>query len=156
MIGIPGGGSSLDLIDEACAVGFEFVRARTETHAAIMAALTGKPGVVLVGVGPGAASTVNGIAYARLERAPLLLFTDGPASSLHLAFDQSALFAPITKSQGRLRPGDGRARINPLFPSRKDSTATAPSTRDRPPARRVRTTRRTLVHARWDVPPLSP
>ena len=79
-----------------------------------MAALTGKPGVVLVGVGPGAASTVNGIAYARLERAPLLLFTDGPASSLHLAFDQSALFAPITKSQGRLRPGDGRARINPI------------------------------------------
>ncbi len=109
MIGIPGGGSSLDRIDEACAVGIEFVLARTETHAAIIAAvtgaLTGKPGVVLVGVGPGAASTVNGIAYAHLERAPLLLFTDGPASSLHQAFDQSALFAPITKSQGRLRPG---------------------------------------------------
>ena len=115
MFGIPGGGSSLDLIDAAGAQGIEFVLARTETAAAIMAAvtgeLTGTPGVVLAGVGPGAASTVNGIAYAHLERAPLILFTDGPASSLHQAFDQSALFAPITKSQGRLRPGDGRAGI---------------------------------------------
>lgn len=115
MFGIPGGGSSLDLMDAAGAHGIEFVLARTETAAAIMAAvtgeLTGTPGVVLVGVGPGAASSVNGIAYAHLERAPVILFTDGPASSLHQAFDQNALFAPITKSQGRLRPGDGRAGI---------------------------------------------
>ena len=115
MFGIPGGGSSLDLIDAAGARGIEFVLARTETAAAIMAAvtgeLTGTPGVVLAGLGPGAASTVNGIASAHLERAPLILFTDGPASSLHQAFDQNALFAPITKSQGRLRPEDGRAGI---------------------------------------------
>lgn len=115
MFGIPGGGSSLDLIDAAGARGIEFVLTRTETAAVIMASvtgeLTGTPGVALVGVGPGAASSVNGVAYACLERAPLLLFTDGPASSLHQAFDQNALFAPITKDQGRLRPADGRGGI---------------------------------------------
>ena len=115
MFGIPGGGSSLDLIDAARDRGIDFVLARTEVAAALMAAvtgeLTGAPGVVLAGVGPGAASIVNGIAYAHLERAPLLLFTDGPAASLHQSFDQNALFAPISKFQGRLRPGDGRAGI---------------------------------------------
>ncbi|MGH6662677.1 MAG: thiamine pyrophosphate-binding protein [Rhodospirillales bacterium] len=115
MFGIPGGGSSLDLIDAAGGAGIEFVLTRTETAAAIMAAVTGElsatPGVVLTGVGPGAASAVNGIAYAHLERAPVVLITDGPASSLHQAFDQNALFRPITKSQGRLRPENGRATI---------------------------------------------
>ena len=114
MFGTPGGGSSLDLIDAAGAQGIEFALARTETAAAIMAAvtgeLTGTPGVVLAGVGPGAASTVNGIAYAHLERAPLVLFTDGPASSLHQAFDQSALFAP-NQVPGEAPPR-GRSRQN--------------------------------------------
>ncbi len=137
MFGIPGGGSSLDLIDAARELGIDFVLARTEVAAAIMAAvtgeLTGAPGVVLAGVGPGAASIANGIAYAHLERAPLLLFTDGPASSLHQSFDQNALFAPISKFQGRLRPGDGRAGIEsaidvaltlPRGPVQLDMTAT--------------------------------
>ncbi len=115
MFGIPGGGSSLALIEAAGAVGIDFVLTRTETAAAIMAAVTGElsgtPGVVLTGIGPGAASAANGIAYAHLERAPVVLFSDGPASSLHQAFDQNALFAPITKSQGRLRPENGRADL---------------------------------------------
>jgi acetolactate synthase-1/2/3 large subunit len=115
IFGIPGGGSSLALIKAASGFGIDFVLARTETAAALMAAvtgeLTGTPGVVLTGIGPGAASAVNGIAYAHLERAPLVLFTDGPASSLHQGFDQNALFAPITKSQGRLRPEHGRRDV---------------------------------------------
>jgi acetolactate synthase-1/2/3 large subunit len=115
MFGIPGGGSSLALVDAAGAAGIDFVLTRTETAAAIMAAVTGElsgtPGVVLTGIGPGAASAVNGVAYAQLERAPVILFSDGPASSLHQAFDQNALFQPITKMQGRLRPENGRADI---------------------------------------------
>ncbi len=79
--------------------------------AAVTGELTGNPGVVLTGVGPGAASAVNGIAYAYLERAPVLLLRDGPASSTHRAIDHSALFAPITKIQGRLRPTDGRCDV---------------------------------------------
>jgi acetolactate synthase-1/2/3 large subunit len=68
MFGIPGGGSSLALIEAAGRAGLEFILTRTETAAAIMAAVTGEmtgtPGVVLTGIGPGAASAVNGIAYA--------------------------------------------------------------------------------------------
>jgi acetolactate synthase-1/2/3 large subunit len=115
MFGIPGGGSSLDLIEAAGRAGIAFILTRTETAAAIMAAvsgeMTGIPGVVLTGIGPGAASAVNGIAYANLEKSPVILITDGPASSPHQAFDQNALFAPITKLQGRLRPENGAAEI---------------------------------------------
>ncbi|MCH8337208.1 MAG: thiamine pyrophosphate-binding protein, partial [Proteobacteria bacterium] len=41
MFGIPGGGSSLDLIDAARDQGIDFVLARTEVAAALMAAVTG-------------------------------------------------------------------------------------------------------------------
>ena len=115
MFGIPGGGSSLALIEAAGRAGIEFILTRTETAAAIMAAVTGEmtgiPGVVLTGIGPGAASAVNGIAYAYLEKSPVVLITDGPASAPHQAFDQNALFAPVTKAQGRLRPQDGAAEF---------------------------------------------
>ena len=113
MFGIPGGGSSLALIEAAGRAGLEFILTRTETAAAIMAAVTGEmtgtPGVVLTGIGPGAASAVNGIAYAYLEKSPVILITDGPASTPHQALDQNALYAPITKLQGRLRPESGTA-----------------------------------------------
>ncbi len=111
MFGVPGGGSSLQLIAAAEDAGIPFILCKTETGAAIMAAVTGElsgaPGVLLTGVGPGAASAVNGIAYAHLERAPVILFCDGPASSLHQAFDQNALYQPISKLQGRLTPETG-------------------------------------------------
>jgi len=125
LFGIPGGGSSLALIDAASATGIDFVLTRTETAAAIMAAVTGElteiPGVVLTGIGPGATSAVNGIAYASLERAPLILFTDGPAASVHQALDQQVLFAPITKSQGRLRPENAQSELEAAI-----RTATTP------------------------------
>ncbi len=80
IFGVPGGDSSLDLIAAAGRQGVDFVLTRGETAAALMAAvtaeLTGAPGVVLTGIGPGAASAVNGIAYAALERAPLVIVTD--------------------------------------------------------------------------------
>ena len=80
MFGVPGGGSSLDLIEAAGRVGIDFVLCRTETAAALMAAvgaeLTDVPGVVLTGIGPSAACVDNGVAYASLERAPLIVITD--------------------------------------------------------------------------------
>lgn len=106
IFGIPGGGSSLALMEAAGNAGLDFVLTRTEAAGTIMAAvtgeLTGTPGVMLTGIGPGATSAVNGIAYASLERSPVILLTDGPASSPHQALDQNALYAPITKLQGRL------------------------------------------------------
>lgn len=122
--GIPGGGSSLDLIDTFAEHGIEFVLTHTETAAAIMAAVTaeisGTPGVVITGVGPGAASVVNGIAYASLERAPVLLITDCSDDepgvfAVHQRFDQSALFAPLTKASRKVAPADGVAPIEALL-----------------------------------------
>ncbi len=111
IFGIPGGGSSLALMEAAGRAGIDFILTRTETAAAIMAAvtgeLTGTPGVLLTGIGPGAASAVNGIAYAFLEKSPIILITDGPASSPHQALDQNALYKPITKLQGQLTPECG-------------------------------------------------
>lgn len=130
IFGVPGGGSSLDLIDAAAQEGIEFILCRTETAAAIMAAVTGEltgiPGVVLTGIGPGAASVVNGIAYASLERAPVIVITDAHEETAiappHQIFDQQAMFAPISKAQKRLTAATGAADFEDLF----DIAATEP------------------------------
>ncbi len=119
LFGIPGGGSSLDLIDAADKAGIPFTLTRTEAAATIMAAvtgeLTGAPGAVLVGVGPGASSATNGLAYASLERSPMVLFIDGPASTLHQHFNQQAMFAPITRGTAHLQPADGLKALDHLL-----------------------------------------
>jgi acetolactate synthase-1/2/3 large subunit len=108
MFGVPGGGSSLALIEAGSRHGVDFILTRGETAAAIMAAataeITGAPGVVLTGIGPGAASVVNGIAYASLERAPIILFTDclHAPTSIHQVFDQQAVFTPLARRTARL------------------------------------------------------
>ena len=148
--GVPGGASSLDVIDAFAADGIDFVLTHGETAATLMAAVTaelgGAPGVVVTGVGPGAASAVNGIAYAALERAPVLLVTDALAEAapghhaLHQRFDQRALFAPLVKGYARPEPGDqpdgidrllDAAMAHPAGPVQLDLTtaaATAPAT----------------------------
>ena len=119
IFGIPGGGSSLDLIDAADKAGIPFIVTRTEAAATIMAAVTGelsgKPGAVLVGVGPGASSATNGLAYASLERSPMALFIDGPAASLHQHFDQQAMYRPITLGTAQLVPETGTATLSALL-----------------------------------------
>jgi acetolactate synthase-1/2/3 large subunit len=119
MFGVPGSGSSLDLITAADKVGLDFILCRSETAAAISAAVTaelgGAPGVVLAGIGPGAASLVNGVAYAGLERAPLIVLTDarptaprqGPGNFLHQVFDQQAMFAPLAKATMQIKAEGG-------------------------------------------------
>ena len=129
--GVPGGGSSLDVIDALAAEGIDFVLTHGETAAGLMAAVTaelgGAPGVVVTGVGPGAASAVNGIAYAALERAPVLLVTDtlaAPAEghhALHQRFDQRALFAPLVKAYAKPRQATGWR--DPLAPRRGGGTS---------------------------------
>src|SRR5512137_1790434 len=74
--GVPGEGSSLDLIEAVRARHIQFVAAQQAAAAAIMAAtdgdLTGKPGVCLTAVGSGAASAVAGVRHAYLDRLPLI------------------------------------------------------------------------------------
>ena len=123
MFGVPGGGSSLDLIDAGARNGIEFTLSQTETAGAIMAAvtgeLTGTPGVVLTGVGPGAASVVNGAAYASLEKSPLVIFTDQVegtnAGGIHQKYDQQAMFAPLVRGGAALTAADGPAVFEGLL-----------------------------------------
>jgi acetolactate synthase-1/2/3 large subunit len=120
--GVPGGGSSLDLIAAAKARGVEFVLARHETSAVIMAAteaeLSGTPGAALCTRGPGVGNAANGMAHAALDRAPVVLLADGfaPAErefATHQYFDHAAMMAPVTKAQlsvGQMAAGEAAMR----------------------------------------------
>src|SRR5262245_60360534 len=90
LFGVPGGSGNLDLIDAATRKGLPFVLTSTETGGAIaaiaQAEVAGAPGACLTTLGPGAASVVNGVACACLDRAPVFVFTDshtGGARSPH-------------------------------------------------------------------------
>jgi thiamine pyrophosphate-dependent acetolactate synthase large subunit-like protein len=100
--GVPGGGSSLDVIAAANARGLRFVLMRNEAAAAMAAVaeaeLTGAPGVVLTTKGPGVTNAANGIACASLERAPVVLLSDGFSAAqlewvTHQVFDQRGAMA---------------------------------------------------------------
>ncbi|WP_225708244.1 thiamine pyrophosphate-binding protein [Bradyrhizobium cenepequi] len=94
----PGGDCSLDIVQAAADHGIDFVLARTEPAASIMAAttgeLTGTPGVVMTSRGPGIANAMNGVAYATLDRAPLMVLADAYDGTndhvSHQRFDQAA------------------------------------------------------------------
>lgn len=78
IFGIPGE-ESLSLLDSIRRSGIEFVVTRHEQAAAFMAAtsgrLTGKAGVVLSTLGPGATNLVTGVAFAQLGGMPLVVIT---------------------------------------------------------------------------------
>jgi len=123
IFGVPGGECSLDVIAAANEAGIAFVLARSENAAAIMAAvdaeLTGSLGVVMTTRGPGVSSVVNGIAYASLDRAPLLLIADGfetdDAFVSYQRFDQMALLQPLTKGALRLDDAAGLPALRALL-----------------------------------------
>ncbi|MCU0945093.1 MAG: thiamine pyrophosphate-binding protein [Rubritepida sp.] len=118
IFGVPGGGSSLDLIAAAQASGLRFVLARTESGAGIMASalaeLTHRPVGLLTTRGPGVSNAANGIANAALERAPVVMIADGFGAAearfaTHQLFDQAAMLAPVTRAALRTRetpPGE--------------------------------------------------
>ena len=106
VFGLPGGGNNLDVVGAAESVGLEFILAHGETSAAIMAStyaeISGSPCACLVTRGPGAASAVNGLAQAALDRQPLILLTDTVSSSdwariSHQRIDQRELMHPVAK-----------------------------------------------------------
>jgi acetolactate synthase-1/2/3 large subunit len=124
IFGVPGGGSSLDIIDAATTAGIEFVLTRTESAAVMMAAVTaelsGTLGVALTTKGPGTASAANGVAYASLDRAPVMLLSDGfdPDEQdyvSHQVFDQQDLLKPVTKGFSRLDGNDADQEISDLI-----------------------------------------
>ncbi len=118
MFGVPGGGSSLDLMAAAKAAGIAFHLARTETGAAIMAGamaeLTRAPCALLTTRGPGVACAANGLANASLERAPVIQLADGFTAkersfATHQVFDHAAMLRPVTRAQLRADSVPGAA-----------------------------------------------
>ncbi|OGK91715.1 MAG: hypothetical protein A2X51_04155 [Candidatus Rokubacteria bacterium GWC2_70_24] len=114
LFGVPGGGSNLDLLEAARAQGLPFVLCHQESAACIMAAvtgeLTGSPGAALATLGPGVTASATGLAYAFLDRAPMLLFTDRhPAAALrfttHQTVDHRGHLGPIVKDSSALGAG---------------------------------------------------
>jgi acetolactate synthase-1/2/3 large subunit len=124
IFGLPGGGSSLDIIDAAAEIGIEFVLTRSENSAVMMAAATaeldGSPGVALMTKGPGIANAANGVAYAALDRAAVLILTDGFSAEkqkfvTHQVFDQEALLSPLVKGFARLKKDTSASEITALI-----------------------------------------
>ena len=120
IFGLPGGGPNLDLVSAAEQRGLRFVLGHGETATAIMAAvyadLTDLPAACLVTRGPGAASAVNGVANALLDRQPLLVVTDCVSAAdharvAHQRLDQRALFAPVTVRSATVGTGDARGVV---------------------------------------------
>jgi acetolactate synthase-1/2/3 large subunit len=107
--GVPGGGTSLDLIAAARRRDIQMVLTAREDAAVIMAGVAGilgdAPGLAFSTKGPGLTSAANGIASAALDRMPVLLMTEtfAPGETdyvSHQVFDQNALVSPLLDVAG--------------------------------------------------------
>lgn len=113
IFGIPGE-ENLEVMDALKHSSIEFITVRHEQGAAFMAdmvgRLTGKAGVCLATLGPGATNLITGVADANSDGAPLIAITGQVGTErMHLTshqyLDLVNLFAPITKrSKQVVRP----------------------------------------------------
>lgn len=108
--GLPGE-ENLELMDALRDSAIRFILTRHEGAAAFMAdvhgRLTGRAGVCLATLGPGATNLVTGVADAFLDRAPLVAITAQADLSkahreAHQFIDVLELFDPITKWNARI------------------------------------------------------
>ncbi len=111
VFGLPGE-ESLQLVDSIASSGVRFITARHEQGAAFMAdvygRLTGRAGVCLSTLGPGATNLVTGVADANMDMAPLVAVSgQAPTTRLHKqshqVIDLVRLFEPITKYGAQIR-----------------------------------------------------
>ena len=105
VFGLPGE-ENLHMIDALADSSIRFITTRDERGAAFMAdtygALTGKPGVCLATLGPGAINLMLGIANAQLDSHPLVAIAaqaglDRIYKESHQFVDLVSLYRPITK-----------------------------------------------------------
>jgi len=105
IFGIPGE-ENLDLMDALLDSNIQFITTRHEQGAAFMAdvygRLTGKAGVCLATLGPGATNLVTGVADANMDRAPIVAIAGQAATTRlhkesHQVLDLVSMFKPISK-----------------------------------------------------------
>jgi len=111
IFGIPGE-ENLDVMDSMIGSKIKFITTRHEQGAAFMAdvygRLTGKAGVCLATLGPGATNLVTGFADANMDRAPIVGIAGQGATTRmhkesHQILDLVNLFAPISKYSVQIR-----------------------------------------------------
>lgn len=110
IFGIPGE-ENLDLMDALLDSSIKFITVRHEQGAAFMAdvygRLTGKAGVCLATLGPGATNLITGVADANMDHAPLVAIA-GQAGTYrlhkesHQVLDLEQMFSAVTKYSSRL------------------------------------------------------
>ncbi|MBD3883200.1 acetolactate synthase large subunit [Phormidium tenue FACHB-886] len=105
VFGLPGE-ENLHVLEALRDSSIQFITTRHEQGAAFMAdvygRLTGKAGICLSTLGPGATNLMTGVADANLDRAPLIAITgqvgtDRMHIESHQYLDLVAMFAPVTK-----------------------------------------------------------
>lgn len=105
IFGVPGE-ENLDIMDALLDSSIEFIVTRHETNAAFMAGtygrLTGKPGVCLATLGPGATNLLTGVATANMDHCPIIAITgqaglDRQHKISHQYYDLVSVYRPMTK-----------------------------------------------------------
>ena len=114
IFGIPGE-ENIDVMDALLDSSIQFVTTRHEQGASFMAdvygRLTGKAGVCLATLGPGATNLVTGVADADMDRAPVVAIAGQGATTRlhkesHQILDLVNLFKPITKYSTQIRAAE--------------------------------------------------
>ena len=111
LFGVPGE-ENVDIMDALLDSSIKFITTRHEQGAAFMAdvygRLTGKAGVCLSTLGPGATNLITGVADADMDRAPLVAIAGQGATTRmhkesHQILDLVNMFEPITKYAAQIR-----------------------------------------------------
>lgn len=114
IFGVPGE-ENIDFLEALRTSKIEFILTRHEQGAGFMAdihgRLTGKAGVCLATIGPGATNLITPIADANLDRAPVVAITGQTATvrmhkESHQYIDVVSMFKPITKWNTRIGRAD--------------------------------------------------
>lgn len=110
IFGIPGE-ENLNVMDALLDSSIQFVCTRHEQGAAFMAdvygRLTGKAGVCMSTLGPGATNLITGVADANMDRAPVVAIAGQAATSRmhkesHQVVDLVSMFRPISKYSAQI------------------------------------------------------
>jgi acetolactate synthase-1/2/3 large subunit len=124
IFGLPGE-ENLHVLEALKDSSIQFITTRHEQGAAFMAdvygRLTGRAGVCLSTLGPGATNLMTGVADANLDRAPLVAITgqvgtDRMHIESHQYLDLVAMFAPVTKWNAQIvRPSNTSEIVRRAF-----------------------------------------
>ncbi|HET7627916.1 MAG TPA: acetolactate synthase large subunit [Bacillales bacterium] len=119
IFGVPGE-ENLAFMDALLESDIEFIVTRHETGAAFMAGmigrLTGRPGVCLSTLGPGATNMLTGVADANMDRSPLVAITAQASMNRqhkesHQTYNLVGLYRPVTKWNASIRAKEITAEV---------------------------------------------